>query len=203
VNGSRNNFDDLLQGARIPERVPGYWEKFPHGVMGAVRNDSTRRASVDTPPGPSPWRLAWAVGLATACLALGFRLGLRQGKGLAPDQQELAAARKLFKEISSLFPNRLQSIVIEGANVQLVLSEGADVPASTPLLVEICQDGKCRSYVTFSGQQIRWNGESYEVLSDAKGNVIVVGRGVVWTSAEPLGMTQRLRIQAQQLEMAL
>ncbi|MEW6303294.1 MAG: hypothetical protein AB1705_07480 [Verrucomicrobiota bacterium] len=180
--------DELLRQAREPKRAAEYWEAFPEKVTARLRREESRRAEAMQPETARGSWLGWGLGLATACLMLGFFLGLWRGREQKVVQApplpatQLEQYRKLFGEIATLFPNRVKAIVIEGNNVQLVLAEQATVPNSTPLWVEICQGGRCRDFITFSGQSVQVNGSSYEVLSDAKENVIVVGNKLVWTS---------------------
>ena len=74
----------------------------------------------------------------------------------------------------------MRAIVKDERGVRLVLADKPDVPASPPLLVRLCQPQRCRSVITFSGQQVRLDGETIEVLADGHGKVLVVGeRSVV------------------------
>jgi len=146
------------------------------------------------------WTLVWGLGLATACLVLGFALGLRKGQEVPAEAPELARHQKLFREVAGLFPNRLQAIVIEGGQVRLELSEAADVPTSPPLLVEICRGGRWRTFITFSGQQVRVNGDTYDVLYNADGQVIVAGPVAAWIGATELAGPSDVKVRARLLE---
>ena len=101
--------------------------------------------------------------------------------------------------IESMFPNQVRAIVVESGAVKLDLSEKPDVPSSSPLRVDVCRNQQCRTYITFSGQRIRVNTESWDVLSDGVGHVLVVGRNVAWTSAEPNHRSGAYHIDAEQL----
>ena len=54
--------------------------------------------------------------------------------------------------------------------------------------------------MTFSGQQIRFNGEDCDVLADAQGNVMLVGRQRIWHSAFSVPLAGKYRITARTLE---
>src|ERR1051325_8398145 len=124
--------DELLKSLRVPERSPGYWERFPKRVVAQLRD----RSNVAAGEKRSLPFLAWGIGLATACLAVGLTVGLwlggRNTGGNGPAQ--LAENRKLFQEVAAMFPNRIQSIVVDANGVHLNLSDEANVPSSTPLL---------------------------------------------------------------------
>jgi hypothetical protein len=104
-------------------------------------------------------------------------------------------AQKYFHEIEGLFPNQLQAIVLDQTGARLVLSPAADVPRSPPLYLRICGPDGCQRFVTFSGQQIRVNGEACEVLVDRRGRVLLVGRDTVWSGSDPSGKTGPYRIE--------
>ena len=144
----------------------------------------------------------WGVVFATACLVFGFILGHLNGRRNAMPPEELARNRKVFDEIAALFPNRLQSITIDEKGVQLSLSEQPNLPGSTPLVIEICKAGHCRTFITFSGQRIRSDGESFEVLLGADNKVILVGDDLVWSNTDKQSSGE-LHITARQLSETL
>jgi hypothetical protein len=80
-----------------------------------------------------------------------------------------------------------------------VLAEQPVPGSNTPIFVRICAERRCERAVTFSGRRVRMNGESWEVLADARGNVIVAGEHSVWSSGQrPIG-ERGLQIEAVQL----
>ncbi|HYL94503.1 MAG TPA: hypothetical protein VET69_01770 [Terriglobales bacterium] len=139
-----------------------------------------------------------AVGAAAACLLLGFLVGTRTARHTSADPQ-FAEARKCFNEIAPLFPNQVQTIVFDAAGAHLVLAEQADVPASPPLYVKITGPKGEQRFVTFSGQRIRVNGDSFEVLVDRQGEVLLVGKQSVWSSSDPRAKAGPYRIEARPL----
>jgi hypothetical protein len=98
-----------------------------------------------------------------------------------------------------LFPNQLQALVLDAAGAHLVLAEQADVPASPPLYVKITGPKGAQRFVTFSGQRIRVNGDSFEVLVGRQGEVLLVGKQSVWSSSEPGVKAGPYRIEARPL----
>ena len=116
---------------------------------------------------------------------------------------ELVAARKYFQEIETLFPGQVQAIVFDQQGSHLVLAEHSNVPADSPLYLKICGPKGCQNYVTFSGQQIHFNGETCEVLLDRHGNVLLVGPQWVLSTAGAPTKHARYQVAARPLETTL
>ena len=184
-------FDDMLKSARVPDRSAGYWENFPKRVTARL---STSTQPVMAPSSNAAHRWAWVPASAFAVLMLCFGFWMRSR--ITTAQPNYA---KLYREIEAMFPNQVRTIVVDSGAVKLDLSERPDVPSSSPLRVDVCHNQQCRTYITFSGQRIRVNTENWDVLSDGVGNVLVVGRNVAWTSAEPNHRSGAYHIDAEQL----
>jgi hypothetical protein len=195
-----SDLNHVLKSARAPERAPEYWEQFPSAVVRRLR-----QGSFPAPPNCARKRpvLIWASGFATACLVLGFGIGVWHGRRQASEVRSLAESAKLIHEVAALFPQRVRAIVSDDSGVRLVLSDQPDVPASTPLWVKICQGRKCQTIVTFSGQTIQLADQSFEVLTDARDNVLLVGPQTVWSSSDPARPLASLKIEAKALEATL
>jgi hypothetical protein len=142
-----------------------------------------------------------ALGLAFAVivLLLGLALHLLAARRHPITNSQLAAARKYFQEIESLFPNQLQAIIFDQQGPHLALAERADVPASSPLYLRICGAGGCKDYLTFSGQEIQLDGQTLTVLSDARGGIILAGNQFVWSSTVQTPTDSQLKIEARNL----
>ena len=195
-----SDLNKFLKSARVAERPPEYWEQFPAAVVRSLR------------PGPvlaaqkrprKPPLLIWATGFATACLVIGFGIGVWHGRRQVSEVSSLAESARLIREVGALFPQRVRAIISDDSGVRLVLSERPDVPDSRPLWVSICQGTRCQTIVTFSGQQIQFADQSFEVFADAKDNVLLVGQRTVWSSSEPARPLASLKIRAKALEAAL
>ena len=185
----KDDLDKLLKSARVPERSPGYWEYFPKRVTAQV---GEARAGA-TAPVRHHW--LWLTGLATACAVLvaGILVGRLCESANSPHRLAEAAYTggayaRLYREIEGLFPNQVQAIVVDPRGVKLVLSETPNVTRSQPLLIQACRRDDCRHVITFSGQQVKVNGDTWDVLVNGQNQVVVAGRS-----------TDRDRIEAQQL----
>jgi hypothetical protein len=187
-----------LRRARLPEISGESLETFPRRVLARLDGEvAPRRAAVNLFP-----RLAWAVGLAAcllAALAVGRWHGRRQTQTV-PSGDILASA-KLTHEMLAMFPNRLRAIVHDARGLHLILSEGENVPPSTPIYARICDGKNCSSFVTFSGQEIPVAGQKVTALSDARGGIILTGSQFVWSSTDGIDAGQ-LKIEARNLAPA-
>lgn len=128
-----------------------------------------------------------SVGAGLALLTAGLWLGLSVRAPHRFSLDEIAGYTLTWRELTALFPRQLRGVTFDATGSRLELSEHADLPEVPPLLVRVCAAGGCQSFVTFSGQQISAAGQRYEVLSDARGGVLLVGSDAVWSSAEPNG----------------
>jgi hypothetical protein len=197
---NNRELDDLLRSAPVPEREPDYWRDFPGEITRRLRRPD---AKVQAPARPRPPLLAWGIGFAAACLAIGFVIGHWHGRMRTADAYALLQNGKVLREVLALFPNRVRAIVQDEHGVQLVLSDQPDVPNSTPFWIKVCERGQCRAVVTFSGQEFKIAGERVEVLADAQGRVMLVGDRLFWSSAEPNRTSANLRIQARPVTQTL
>jgi hypothetical protein len=183
--------ESILRRARPPEISGESLERFPRRVVASLKRDIAPRPAAR---GFFP-RLAWAFGLA-ACflvaLAVGHWHGRMETKTLP--SSDILASTKMVREMQALFPNRVRAIVEDARGLNLVLSDGDNVPDSTPLYVRICDGQRCSSFVTFSGQEIQVAGQNVTALSDARGGIILTGNQFVWSSAEGIDAGSHLKI---------
>ncbi len=205
-----SDLDRALKSAAVPERPEAYWEEFPRRVAAEARRLKSRPEAAAGGLHPAPLAtslsLRWAAfGLGAAVLAvcLTFALGLWQGRPGGITRQELAAARKYFHEIEALFPHQVRAIVLGRDAPRLVLADQPNVAASRPLFLRIRGPRGSQDYVTFSGQQIRFDGEVCEVLLDHQGEVLLIGPKAVWSAAKDLATSDRYQVDACPLEATL
>ena len=188
--------DRLLKSAPVPPRPEGYWAEFPERVAREARRPPTCETTV---PG-NRWlpRLAWGLGLATACLIAGFWLGHRQP---TTDSAALLQNPKLISEVLALFPNRVHAIVQDERGLRLELADEADLPNSTPLWVQFRQGGQTSSFVTFSGQQVEVAGQKLTVLAGGQDRVLVIGDRFVWSTEERQSAPGQFQVEAKPLNL--
>jgi hypothetical protein len=206
-----SELNEILKRATVPERKAEYWEQFPHRVTAELdRHSQTapihRRTEASRAwSWPAAFRFlgakaAFAVGVAAICLLLGFFIGLWGGQRSTSNDPQLAAARKYFNEIEALFPNQVRAIVFDQQGTHLVLAQEPNLPASPPLYLKICGPKGCQRFVTFSGQQIRVNGEVCDVLADGRDDVLVVGRKLFWFGSRAGIKSGQYQIEARALD---
>jgi len=133
---------------------------------------------------------------AITCLLL----MLRPGSKADPKSSQSASVEQIYREVATLFPNQVRAIVFEQAGTRLVIADEANVPSSPPYYLKICLPRGCQSVVTFSGQVIHVGGESFEVLANAQGQVMLVGNDRVWSGNTPGSL---VRVESRQLEASL
>jgi len=183
---NKAELDQLLKSAPVPERPAEYWQDFPGQAWAALARGSRRPRT----SGAGPFRrlavarLVWVASVVTACCVVVY--ALRSWRPRSPELTagELAAVATCLREVEALFPGQVKAVVFESSGPRLELAECADVSAAQPVFVRVTGPGGTRAFLTFSGQQIRLNGETLEVLVDARGRVLLVGRKLVWSSGD-------------------
>ena len=201
MNDSKLN--ELLQRVRVPERQPEEWQELTNDTMRAMRlslsaHGERVRGEVSLSRPRFKSIALWTFGCATACVLAGFILGHWHAR-LETRRDEIADARKLFSELSALFPNQIEAVILDERGPRLVLAEQPAPRHGAPIFVRICTARGCERVVTFSGRRVLMNGESCEVLLDVRGNVIVAGERFAWSSSEPATRTRGFQIEAAQL----
>lgn len=198
-----SELNKLLRSVRPPERSPEEKSGFPGAVVHQLSRPVRQSSGAG---GIGNLRIPLlGVGFAVACLILGFIAGRFPEKQV--EAPVVAAGTpdygKLFKEVALLFPDRLRGVVVRGNEVELLLAEQPERPATNPLLVEICQNGRCRTVLTFSGQKLEVDGHTIEVLAGADDRLIVLADSQVWTSQNPSEIVDGFRINAHYLSAKL
>jgi hypothetical protein len=191
---NKDELDRILREAREPGCPDEYWSGFPGRVVRSLK--SGRQAPA--PARRSPWRLVAAMATAAACgLVLGFALWHRH----FPREDGYGALRdgSVLRDLQAQYPGRLQAIIQDGSGLHTQLSDVADVSMSNPVLLEIRDGTDHRVVVTFSGQLVRCGGKNVMVLSDAGGQVMLVGEGFFWSRQASTGLSGALRIQAERM----
>lgn len=194
---NNSELDVRLKAAREPALRADYKETFPQTVLNHLRSSPWEKASARRPWLP---RLAW--GMATTafiCVLIAFTVGHWRSQMERHSGQDVLADTKLIQETLAMFPNRVRAIVQDRQGLSLILSDQADVPASTPIYVRICDGKNCSSLVTFSGQEIQIAGQKLTVLSNGSGGIILEGSQFVWSSTARTYAGKHLKIEAKNL----
>ncbi len=200
---SNAELDKILQSGRVPERPAAYWEQFPTRITSRLHRRRHNSASATS----SPPRLRWswpvlAAGLAVACMLFPLLVKIWKAPRTEAAEEQIVQARKYYHEIAALFPNQVRGLVFDKTGAQLVLAEQANLPSAKPLYIKICGKDGCHRFVSFSGQQIQLGSESYDVLIDHQGKVILAGQKTIWSSGQSAGLDGEYRIEARPLEGA-
>lgn len=191
--------DKMLKSSPLPEQSAEFWEKLPARITAKIHLRSQQPMTPQVEPrGFDQWDWALVAGVVAAVCLLS--LLLQPGRNSAKAVDTMAMAEKCFRETEALFPNQVQSIVFDESGPRVVLADKADVPASPPLYLKICGPRGCQEIVTFSGQQVRVNGDVCDVLTDAAGNVILAGEHVIWSSQTAGNKAGVYRIEARTME---
>ena len=192
-----SELNDLLRRAHLPGRSDAEWQELAEDTVRASLNRGPDKLDGLAPRAHSPARsfVLWSLGVATACVVLGLAISHWPSRNES-SRNELADARKLFSELSALFPNQLEGVVFDGSTPRLVLTEKTSENRGTPIFVRLCGAHGCQRVITFSGQRVSLNGETCEVLVDARGHVIVTGEHFAWSSGDGAAAQGGYRIEA-------
>ena len=197
-----DDLDNLLKHDPLPRRPDGYWDTFPGRVATRLQSSFSGSAT-----GAKPIRrkfttsLTLGFGLGLACLILTLKYGTfthpesRQSLKVA-DANQTKAYAKIMAEVGAMFPNRVRSVELEDDDIELNLADHADVATSPAIWVQICLGGRCKKFITFSGQQVGVDGHLYDVLVDSRGNIMLTGEKSIWSSGERIAAASGARISA-------
>lgn len=193
---NNSELDRILKAAKAPERPEEFWAQFPRRITSRLHWNSAAPEARSRHWFP---RLAWALTAAAACLLIGFMLGHQRGQKDTLAESGLLQNEKVIKEMLAMFPNRVRAVVQDEHGLNLVLSDNADVPVSTPLWVKVCDGQHCSAVVTFSGQRIQVAHQDVTVLSDPEGKIILEGDHFLWSNGQTMLAQGKLKIEAKAL----
>ncbi len=102
--------------------------------------------------------------------------------------QVVGAQQQMLIELTDLFADRLSAVVSSDRGTDLYLSNEAPVRSNQPVFVQVCEkNGRCVRIISFSGRSFQavCGGKTLEleVLLTGKGQVLVYGKNVFWSSA--------------------
>ena len=197
-----DDLDNLLKQDPLPQRPDSYWNAFPGRVAARLQSSfiaSTPAAKPVSHRFVSALTLGFSLGVT--CLIFALKYGaFTQPESRQPlkvaDIQSTKSYAGMIRELGAIFPNRLRSVILDGDDIQLNLADQADVATSPPIWVQICLGGRCKKFITFSGQQVGLDGHLYEVLMDSRGNVMLTGEKMIWSSGDRVAAAPGTRISA-------
>jgi hypothetical protein len=195
---NNQDLDQLLKSAAPPDCPPEFWEQLPKRITARIHWQSQRKVSTLNSPRRFD-RVGLALSGAVVVAVLVVLFLWQSGSTTRDAGGQLARAEKCYWEVESLFPRQVQAIILDEHGPRLVLADQADVPVSPPLYLRICGPRGCQEVVTFSGQQIRVNGDDCDVLVDAAGHVLLVGSKLVWSSASRSPVAGPYQIEARMM----
>ncbi len=195
------DLDRLLRSVHVPEREAAFWAEFPGRVSRQLHRPQPLNQAAKV---PSELRTRSSLSWKIACAAILILVGVGIGVGLKSwrESDSKALARQMepmrlyLRELSALFPHQIRAVTFQDGEVRLTLAESGSVPDSSPIFLQVRTSTECQRHITFSGQAIQLNGERCEVLTDARGDVLVVGPDKVWSSAQPSNRFGACRISA-------
>lgn len=197
-----DDLDNLLKQDPLPRRPEGYWDAFPGRVAARLQSSFIGSAPAAKPVSHRFVNaLTLGFGLGVACLIFALKYGVfpqpesRQPVKVADTQSTMSYAR-MIRELGAIFPNRVRSVILDGDDIQMNLADQADVATSPPIWVQICLGGRCKKFITFSGQQVGVDGHLYDVLVDSRGNVMLTGEKMIWSSGDRVAAAPGARISA-------
>ncbi len=103
---NNHELDNQLRSAPVPERPPEFWENLPKQITKRLGEQERRDMMRSTNGAKRQARLMpvlWGVGLATACLALGFFWGLGRGRTISITEEQIAETKQYYEQVSGLF----------------------------------------------------------------------------------------------------
>jgi len=192
---NNSELNEMLKKAAVPEPSGSYWEEFPGRVMAQVRRRESKASS------PARHVFVLWMRIATACMIFAVAAAIWSRRMATASDAQIAQIRKYFEEIQTLFPHQVKALRFDQQGPHFDLADEPSVPNSPPLYLKICGPSGCLRFVTFSGQQIVIDGDICEVLANSRGEVILAGSGLLWSSGQGR-KTGSYNIEARKLSTA-
>jgi hypothetical protein len=143
----------------------------------------------------------WPVLAAAACLILIITLLSRPSSApvsitQAPAEDKYAL---ILREVSAVFPEQVQAIIADGGELQISL---ADHPVSNnkqAVVVELCEQNKCTTIITYVGQTVEIGTHRVTVRTDEKGAILIDGPEFHGTGDHPGNPVSGLHIKTRRI----
>lgn len=118
----------------------------------------------------------WPVLATAACMALAFSLWSRPKAPPVSSNPPPAAEDKyalILREVTSVFPDQVKAIIADGGELRIALADQPLATKQQPVVVELCENLKCTTVITYVGQTVEVGGHIVTIRSDEKGAIVV------------------------------
>jgi len=116
----------------------------------------------------------WPMLAVAACVVFALILFLKPS--VTPNEYVGAPAEDkyalILREVTTLFPQQIKSIVTDGDDLKIDLSDEPLTNSEQAVVVEICEQGSCKTVITYVGQTIEINNHRITVRVDEKGVIV-------------------------------
>lgn len=116
----------------------------------------------------------WPVLAAAACVV--FALILFFKPRTTPDKYVTAPTEDkyalILREVTALFPQQIKSIVSDGDDLQIALSDEPLTSSEQAVVIEVCERGNCKTVITYVGQTIEIDNHRITIRTDENGVIV-------------------------------
>lgn len=116
----------------------------------------------------------WPILAVAACVAFALILFFKPSD--TPNKYVGAPAEDkyalILREVTTLFPQQIKSIVSDGDDLQIALSDEPLTNNEQAVVIEVCEHGNCKTVITYIGQTIEINSHRITVRTDKNGAIV-------------------------------
>lgn len=117
------------------------------------------------------WPALAAAACVTIALTLIFRPRTSPGSQAATSAEDKYAL--ILREVSAVFPRQIQSIVADGSDLQIELSDQPMPNTGPAVVINVCEQGDCKAVITYIGQTVTIGHHRLTVRSNRNGDVLI------------------------------
>ena len=146
------------------------------------------------------------IGVAALAACVAFAIILNPAKptqtttetvtSVTPNSDDAAV---ILREISTLFPNQINSIQRDADGMKLLLADTPGVDTTNAVVLEIYTNGDVQQIITYSGQTIKLLGRDVTIRVNGDGGILLKGQGIEWVSTKPTAPLPEVKIRARQI----
>ena len=122
-----------------------------------------------------PFRIHfWPLLAAAACIALAVTLLTRPKAPTvaaipAPTEDKYAL---ILREVTAVFPEQVKAIIADGGELRIALADRPLDSHTQAVVVELCENQKCTTVITYVGQTVEVGGHIVTVRKDEKDTIV-------------------------------